>query len=210
MSVVIKWFGHASFRISSADGIVYIDPWKLAVNFKDGDAVLVSHGHYDHYSADDVAKVIAEDGKLYSSEDVIGEAGGGEVVTPGSTIECAGFSFDVVRAYNPAKNFHPKENNWVGFIVNIGGKRVYYSGDTDVIPEMEELGDVDAALLPVGGTYTMDGEEAGEAVSIIKPKLAIPYHWGDIVGDKNDAEKFAECAGCEVKILLAGEEIDLM
>ena len=201
MGVEIKWYGHASFRLSSGYTVVYIDPWKLEEELKDGRLVLVSHSHYDHYSEDDVAKVLADDGRLYSSNDVIGRADSGTALVPGDSFECCGVKVEAVCAYNPAKKFHPKENNWLGFIINIDGKRVYYSGDTDVIEEMGELGEIDVALLPVGGTYTMDAVEASKAVGVIKPKIAIPYHWGDIVGDKTDAQRFAEQAGCEVVIL---------
>ncbi len=201
MSVEIKWFGHASFRINADDKVVYIDPWKLEGDPRDGKLILVSHSHYDHYSEDDVAKVLSDDGRLYSSNDVICRADCGTAVAPGDSFEYYGVKVEAVRAYNPAKHFHPKENNWLGFIVNIDGKRIYYAGDTDVIDEMGELGEIDAALLPVGGTYTMDGVEAAKAVGIIKPTAAIPYHWGDIVGNKSDAEHFSEKAGCEVVIL---------
>ncbi|MBA7699999.1 hypothetical protein ES703_108705 [subsurface metagenome] len=114
-----------------------------------------------------------------------------------------------VAAYNPNKQFHPKERNWVGFIVEIGSKRIYYAGDTDLTEEMKALKDIDIALLPVGGKYTMNGTEAAEAARHIKPKLAIPYHWGDIVGSRNDAEQFANLAESNVKILTAGETMGL-
>ena len=201
MSVEIKWLGHASFRVSYDESIIYIDPWKIESAPNDGVLVLVSHAHYDHYSAEDVAKVISPDGQFYSTSDVTDQRGDGISISPGTTFEAANANVETVRAYNPNKHFHPKENNWVGFIINISGKRVYYAGDTDVIPEMDQLRDIDVALLPVGGTFTMDAQEAAQAVSTIKPKVAIPYHWGDIVGDKNDAQKFAESAECEVEIL---------
>jgi len=112
-----------------------------------------------------------------------------------------------VAAYNPDKQFHPKGNNWAGFIIEIGSKRIYYAGDTDLTEEMKALKDIDVALLPVGGTYTMNAKEAAEATEHIKPKLAVPYHWGDIVGGQSDAEQFAKSAACEVKGLEAGESV---
>ena len=111
--------------------------------------------------------------------------------------------------YNPAKEFHPKSNNWVGFVIEIGGKRIYYAGDTDETPEMDALKNIDLALLPVGGTYTMNAAEAAEATKIFKPKQAIPYHWGDIVGSQSDADKFAKSAACPVKVLSAGGSMTL-
>ena len=114
-----------------------------------------------------------------------------------------------VAAYNPGKQFHPKANNWIGFVIEVGSKRIYYAGDTDLTDEMKSLKEIDIALLPVGGTYTMDATEAAEATKYIKPERAIPYHWGDIVGERADAKAFAEAAKCEVLILSAGETIGL-
>ena len=110
-------------------------------------------------------------------------------------------------AYNPNKRFHPRQNNWLGFVIEVGGKRIYYAGDTDLTDEMKALKNIDLALLPAGGTYTMNAEEAAEAANLIKPKMAIPYHWGDIVGRQDDAEKFAKSAGCEVKVMKPGQTL---
>ena len=209
MSVEVQWLGHASFKITSGDAAVYIDPWKLEEAKKDGTVVLVSHSHYDHYSAKDIAKVSGAETKLTGSADVIKQEGKGQAVKAGETIEAGDVNVTGVAAYNPAKQFHPKSNGWLGFVVEVGGKRIYYSGDTDVIEEMKELGEIDAALLAVGGKYTMDSKEAAEAAGYIKPKVAIPYHWGDIVGGRSDAERFAEAAKCEVTILKKGESLEL-
>jgi len=133
----------------------------------------------------------------------------GESIMPGLTVELDGARVIGVAAYNPDKDFHPKSNNWVGFVIEIGSKRLYYAGDTDLTEEMKALQNIDVALLPVGGTYTMDAAQASEAVSQFKPKMAIPYHWGDIVGGRSDAEKFAKSAQCETKILTPGETIAL-
>jgi len=213
MAVTVKWLGHASFRISNEDTVIYIDPWKLQGAAKDADVVLVSHSHYDHYSQEDIDKVSGADTQLLASNDVVATAGGravtpglavelvvatagGRAVTPGLAVELDGVKIIGVAAYNPAKQFHPKRNQWLGFVVELGGKRIYYAGDTDLINEMKELKDIDLALLPVGGTYTMSATEAAEAVGRIGPKQAVPYHWGDIVGGPSDAEQFAEKAQC--------------
>ena len=103
--------------------------------------------------------------------------------------------------------FHPKGNEWLGFVIEVGGKRIYYAGDTDLTDEMKALKDIDLALLPVGGTYTMNASEAAEATKVFGPKQAIPYHWGDIVGSKADADEFAEKAVCKVTVLKAGESM---
>ena len=209
MGITIQWLGHASFRICYEDKVIYIDPWKLKESVGDATLVLVSHSHYDHYSAEDIAKISGTGSKLIASADVIAKEKAGEAILPGLTVALEGIWLNGVAAYNLDKEFHPKGNNWVGFVIEIGAKRIYYAGDTDLTEEMKELKDIDVALLPVGGTYTMNAEEAAEATSHIKPKLAIPYHWGDIVGERNDAEKFSEQVECNVKILLPGEMVTI-
>jgi len=207
MGITIQWLGHASFKICHEDVVIYIDPWKLKESPGDATLVFVSHSHHDHYSAEDITKVIGQDTKLIASADVVAKEKAGKAIVPGLMVELESVRARGVAAYNPNKQFHPKANNWVGFIIEIGSKRIYYAGDTDLIEEMKALKDIDVALLPVGGTYTMNAEEAAEAVKHIKPKQAIPYHWGDIVGSRSDAERFAELAECEVKVLTAGESI---
>jgi len=209
MGIKIEWLGHASFKISSEDKVVYIDPWKLKATPKDATLVLVSHSHYDHYSAEDIEKTSGPDTKLIAPADVINQHGKGQAIAPGQTIESNGIKVTGVPSYNPDKQFHPKSNNWVGFIVELGSKHIYYAGDTDVTEEMKALKDIDIALFPVGGTYTMDAKDAAEAVGHIKPKQAIPYHWGDIVGGRKDADRFAELAQCEVTVLSPGESTNI-
>jgi len=207
MGITIQWLGHASFKICHEDTVIYIDPWKLKESPGDATLVFVSHSHHDHYSPEDIAKVSGQNTKLIASADVVAKEKAGEAIMPGLMIELEGIRVRGLAAYNLDKAFHPKANNWVGFIIEIGSKRIYYAGDTDLTEEMKALKDIDIALLPVGGTYTMNAEEAAEATRHIKPKQAIPYHWGDIVGSRSDAEQFAELADCEVKILTAGESI---
>jgi L-ascorbate metabolism protein UlaG (beta-lactamase superfamily) len=205
MSVKLQWFGHASFRITDGNAVVYIDPWKLKEAKHDATIVLVSHSHFDHYSASDIAKVSDSNSKLIGAGDVITAEGKGEVLKPGQTLDVGTVKVTGVPAYNPAKKFHPKSNNWLGFVVEIGGKKIYYAGDTDETPEMDALKNIDLALLPAGGTYTMDAEEAANATKQFKPKKAIPYHWGDIIGSQSDAEVFSKKAGCPVTILKPGD-----
>jgi L-ascorbate metabolism protein UlaG (beta-lactamase superfamily) len=209
MGTTIQWLGHASFRISHDDTVIYIDPWKVKNSPGDATLVLVSHSHYDHYSKEDITKVSGPDTKLIASADVVVKEKGGEAIMPGLTVESGGVRIIAVPAYNPKKEFHPKADNWVGFLVELGAKRIYYAGDTDLTEEMKSLKNIDVALLPVGGKYTMDATDAAGAANVIKPKLAIPYHWGDIVGDKSDAERFAAAATCDTKVLMPGESADI-
>ncbi|MFC1635480.1 MBL fold metallo-hydrolase [Planctomycetota bacterium] len=209
MGLTLQWLGHASFKICHEDTVLYIDPWKLKDSPHDATLVLVSHSHHDHYSPEDIEKVSGPDTKLMASPDVMAKEKAGEVIMPGLTVELDTARVIGVAAYNPDKDFHPKTNNWVGFVIEIGSKRLYYAGDTDLTEEMKALQNIDVALLPVGGTYTMDAAQAAEAVTHFKPIMVIPYHWGDIVGDRSDAEKFAKSAQCETKILTPGETITL-
>jgi L-ascorbate metabolism protein UlaG (beta-lactamase superfamily) len=209
MSITLQWLGHASFKIWNDEVTIYIDPWKLREKKQDAGIVLVSHSHYDHYSAKDIAKISGPNTKIISSADVIEQEGKGQVLKPGETITAGQVKISGVAAYNPDKPFHPKAKNWLGFVIEIGSARIYYAGDTGLTEEMKALREIEVALLPVGGKYTMDAKEAAEAVEDMKPKKAVPYHWGDIVGKRKDAEKFAEKAKCEVFVLKPGESIKL-
>jgi len=209
MSTTLQWLGHASFKICHEDSVIYIDPWKFKDSPQDATLVLVSHSHYDHYSSDDIAKVSGADTKIIASADVIAKEKTGQAITPGQTIELGSVRVSGVAAYNPNKQFHPKTNNWVGFVIEVGSKRIYYAGDTDQTDEMKSLKEIDVALLPVGGTYTMNAADAAKVTEHIKPERAIPYHWGEIVGGRADADAFAEAADCKVQVMTAGETISL-
>ncbi len=131
MPVQLQWFGHASFKISSGSDVIYIDPWKLKNAPHDATIVLVSHSHYDHYSAEDIAKVSGTTTKFIAAADVVQKQGKGQTLKPGQSIDINGIKITGVPAYNITKQFHPKSNNWLGFVIEIAGKRIYYAGDTD-------------------------------------------------------------------------------
>jgi L-ascorbate metabolism protein UlaG (beta-lactamase superfamily) len=210
MPLQIRWIGHASFRLATEDVVLYIDPWKLPSAQPDANLVFVSHGHFDHWSADDVAAVSQDTTAVVGPADVVESISGGRVLRPGERIERAGACIDGVPAYNVDKDFHPKANGWLGAIIALGGTRVYYAGDTDRIPEMDALSEVDVALLPVGGTYTMNAAQAAEACQAIGARTALPYHWGDIVGTEADAQAFVDAtAGCDARLIRPGEVISV-
>ena len=203
----LSWLGHASFRWSRAGKTVYLDPWKISSEPHDADLVLIGHPHFDHLNAADIAKVSGPDTQVVTVADCaakLKEAGFSaavRVVKPGEKLEVKGILIEVIPAYNTDKKFHPKENGWAGFIVELDGVRVYHAGDTDFIPEMNGL-KTDVALLPVGGTYTMTAEQAAEAAKAINPKVAVPMHYGDIIGTEADAKRFRElCGGLIVEVL---------
>ena len=187
----LHWLGHDCFRLDRPEGPIYFDPYEIS----EGPAaslVLISHDHFDHNSPDDLAKVSGPDTVIVTEKDSAAKLRGDvRVMAPGESLAVGGVKVEAMPAYNLGKDFHPKGKNWLGFIVTVDGVRIYHAGDTDYIPEMEVLR-VDLALLPVSGTYVMDAEEAISAAQVIGPKLAIPMHYGAIVGDENDAKKFAE------------------
>jgi L-ascorbate metabolism protein UlaG (beta-lactamase superfamily) len=207
MPIEIKWINHASFRIASGRSVLYIDPWKIPDAPHDADVVFVSHSHYDHCSPPDIAKVSKGDTSIVAPAETVGKLHAANAIDPGQQTTIKEITVEAVAAYNIGKAFHPKANNWCGAVFTIGGKRIYYAGDTDQVPEMSDLKDVDVALLPVGGTYTLDAAAAAKACQAIGCKAAVPYHWGDIVGSAADAQKFAKSANCKVHILRPGESL---
>ena len=181
---------HSSIKITKGI-IIYIDPFRINEEKHDADLILITHDHYDHYSPEDINKIIKEDTiiiapktvkELNNKENII-------FVEPNKTYNIKGYKIVTVPAYNINKHFHPKENNWVGYIIEMEDLKYYIAGDTDITPENKQV-ECDVALIPIGGTYTMDYKEASELINIIKPKIAIPTHYGSIVGDITDGEKF--------------------
>ncbi len=207
--IKIRWLGHDSFLISNGKRIC-IDPFKLSRS-EAADIVLVTHEHHDHFSPDDLKKVVGPSSTIVTiklNEKGAAKLGARTVLTvkPGDIKQVEGLTVQAVPAYNvskfrePGKVFHPKGDGRVGFILTIGGVRIYHAGDTDAIPEMSQI-KTDIALLPVSGTYVMTAEEAGEAARMIKPTIAIPMHYGAIVGSETDAQRFKSHAQCQVEIL---------
>ncbi len=197
----IDWLGHDSFRIDAGGLIVYIDPWKLGSDSPKADIILITHDHYDHCSPEDVAMIQKDDTEIVCCPDSEGKLSGMiHTVAPGDKITVKGIPIEAVRAYNVDKKFHPKRNNWVGYIITVDGVRIYHAGDTDFIPEMKEI-NADIALLPVSGTYVMTAREAVEAAKVIGAKIYIPMHYGTIVGSDADAEYFRKNAPGKVLVL---------
>jgi L-ascorbate metabolism protein UlaG (beta-lactamase superfamily) len=209
MSVQITWIGHASFRITDGKNVVYIDPWKVPSEPHDADIIFVSHSHFDHCSPPDIAKVSKNDTAVIAPSETIAKLHAANATLPGDVQTIREVTIESVAAYNIGKTFHPRGHNWCGAVITIGGKKIYYAGDTDKTPEMSNLKDVDLALLPVGGTYTLNASEAAEACKVIGCKSAIPYHWGDVVGTEADAKEFARLAACKVHVLKPGQSLTI-
>jgi L-ascorbate metabolism protein UlaG (beta-lactamase superfamily) len=198
----ITWLGHDSFRIKAPEGVIYVDPWKLR-SVEPADLILITHEHHDHFSAEDVKKLLKPDTTIVTIAAVAKQLKGDvRTVKPGDTLTVKGIKIEAVPAYNPAKQFHTKAAGHVGFIITAGGRRIYHAGDTDAIPEMANI-QTEVALLPVGGKFTMTASEAAQAANLIKPEVAVPMHWGDIIGTRADAEAFRKAAKVPVEILKA-------
>lgn len=187
----IHWLGHDSFRIEDQGKIIYIDPWKLSSNAPKADYIFITHSHYDHFSIPDIEKLSKSETKVIGPADVTSKVKEQSItLEPGQFVKVDLLEVEGVPAYNTNKSFHPKENKWLGFVIKLSsGTKVYHAGDTDFIPEMKSL-KADIALLPVSGTYVMTADEAIEAAHSFNPSIVIPMHFGDIVGDKSDAQNF--------------------
>lgn len=207
---VVTWLGHAGFRVDVGRTRIYIDPYRVA-DAQPADVILVTHGHYDHFSPLAIER-IAHERTLVVAPAAVAERLAGRVlsIAPGEMLEeevAPGVQVAAVAAYNTSKRdasgnaFHPRDAGWVGYEVNVRGERLYHSGDTDVIPEMDAVAGVDVALLPVSGRYVMTPAEAAEAARRIQPRVAVPMHWGDHMGSAADARAFAERAPVDVRIL---------
>ena len=203
--VTVQWLGHSTVKIWTEHSVVYVDPERVPQSLNDATVVCVTHTHGDHYSPSDIAKVSNDQTQFIAPPDVVQRYGSGRTIAPGQTIQLNGVSVTAVPSYNTNKTNHPRSNNWVGFIIELGDKRIYVAGDTDLIDEMKTLADIDVAFLPAGGTYTMNATEAAEATGYIKCGLAIPYHWGQNVGNLSDAQRFAELAKSPAQVLMVNE-----
>ena len=186
----LSWLGHDGVLYQDKKTI-YFDPFQIAGG-PPADIILISHDHFDHCSPDDVKKIQTKDTVIVTEADSAKKLSGKiEVLKPGESKTIQGITIEAVPSYNTNKDFHVKAKGWLGFIVTLDGVRVYHPGDTDLIPEMNNI-KADIAFLPVSGTYVMTAQEAAEAAKVLKPKIAIPMHYGAIVGSEEDAKTFAE------------------
>lgn len=200
---------HSSIKMNK-EKVIYVDPFKIDENYNDADIIFITHDHYDHYSEEDIDKVKKEDTVIIVPEELLTKVlrkGFRQdyilTVEPNQKYMIDGIKFETIPAYNTNKQFHPKENGWVGYIIEIKGIKYYIAGDTDIIEENKKV-KCDVAFVPVGGTYTMDFKEAANLINEIQPKIAVPIHYGSVVGTNQDAIDFSKLLNpkIECKILM--------
>jgi L-ascorbate metabolism protein UlaG (beta-lactamase superfamily) len=201
--IELKWLGHSGFLIENSK-VIYIDPYQIKEGLVKADIILLTHDHYDHCSVNDLNKIIDKKTVLLMTAGCQSKVVRFEmplqmeIVEPGQEFEFGKVKISTVPAYNLDKSFHPKKENLVGYVIKMNDVIIYHAGDSDFIPEMQKLTGYNQptksfiALLPIGGKFTMNVEEAFEAAKLIKPEIAIPIHWGNMVGLDSDAKEFKE------------------
>lgn len=204
----ITWYKQSALRWKDDRLVVYVDPWGLTGDLPSADVLLITHAHGDHYSNDDIRRVKGPKTVQVAPADVAKELSGNvKPVKPGERVDAGGLKVETVPAYNidPARlQAHPKANNWVGYLLTLGGRTYYHAGDTDHLPELERI-KTDVAFVPIGdGGFVMTVDEAAALVKAMKPKLAVPMHYGFYpgVGVQADGDRFKKAAaGVEVAIM---------
>lgn len=193
---------HSSIRIES-DKVIYFDPFKINEEKHDADIIFVSHDHFDHFSIEDIKKIEKEDTVFVIPDCMYNLLGGENVITvlANDKIMVEDYETLVIPSYNREKQFHTKEKGYVGHNVKIEDKWVYIAGDCDINEDNLKV-HCDIAFVPVGGHYTMDYKEASDYINTIKPAIAIPTHYGDIVGEKNSGEEFKKLVDKNIEVQL--------
>lgn len=191
------WFRQSAMRYA-ADGLtLYIDPWGTVTDDPPADVILITHPHFDHFLPREIERLRTPKTKILAPSDVAKELEGDVTpVVPGQTHEVGGVKVETVPAYNIAEerlDMHPKRNRWVGYVFELEGHTYYHAGDTDALPELESLA-TDVAMVPIGGTYTMDWEEAAGFVKAMEPQVAVPMHFGFVVCSPSHSTLFKKAA----------------
>jgi L-ascorbate metabolism protein UlaG (beta-lactamase superfamily) len=193
----LTWFRQSAFRWRGEDLVVYVDPWGVTDDVP-ADVILITHAHYDHYQPHEIDRLRKASTRQVAPRDVARELSGDvTAVAPGESHDVGGLKLETVPAYNIVEerlDMHPRSNGWVGYVLEFEGRRYYHAGDTDALPELERL-TADVAMVPIGGTFTMDWEEAGALVRKMSPRVAVPMHYGFVVCSPSKAVAFRKAAG---------------
>ena len=185
--------------------VIYFDPYNIKDEVHDADYIFITHDHYDHYDEKSIEKVKKTTTKIIVPK-CLENKKHDLVVEPNKSYQIDNISFDTIPAYNLGKNFHPKEMNYVGYKILLDGLYYYIMGDTDRTPEADQV-DCDICFVPIGGTYTMNVEEAANYINHLKPLYAIPIHYGSIVGAMSLENDFVKLVDKNIKVLLLMKEI---
>ena len=183
-------------------GNIYFDPFKIEKEYHDADYIFITHSHYDHFDIESINKVKNDNTIIIIPDDpdIKSKLSNYQVLLPNNTYEINNIIVDTIPSYNVNKRFHPKENNWLGYVITLDNETYYIMGDTDVTDEALQV-KCDYLFIPIGGTYTMDYKEASELTNIIKPKKVFPTHFGSIVGDKEDFNKFKDLINNDIEVI---------
>ena len=196
---------HSAIRLEIDNKIIYIDPYSLTSNANDADLIFITHDHYDHFSIEDIKKVEKSNTIFIIPESMLENAIKSGIkenriikIKPNQNYKYENLKIETIPAYNVNKKFHPKENNWVGYLIEYNNVVYYIAGDTDITNENKKV-KCDIAFVPIGGTYTMNYKEAAKLINEIKPKFVVPIHYGKIVGTKQDALNFKKLLNEDIK-----------
>ena len=189
------WFKQSAYRWDGDGATVYIDPWGVPEGAPEADVIFITHAHDDHFLPEEIQRLTGKATQIVAPRDIAAELSGKvQPVSPGDTVEAGGIKGQAVPAYNIAEErleMHPKENGWVGYLLQLGDTTYYHAGDTDHLTDLETISP-QVAFVPVGGTFTMNASEAAGLVRIMSPQLAVPMHYGFVVGSPSDAERFRQ------------------
>jgi L-ascorbate metabolism protein UlaG (beta-lactamase superfamily) len=189
------WFKQSAYRWDGDGATVYIDPWGVPEGAPEADVIFITHAHDDHFQPEEIRRLTKKDTQIVAPRDIAAELSGNvQPVAPGDTVEAGGIKGQAVPAYNIAEErleMHPKANGWVGYVLQLGDTTYYHAGDTDHLTDLETISP-QVAFVPIGGTFTMNASEAAGLIRIMSPQLAVPMHYGFVVGSPADAERFRQ------------------
>ncbi len=208
----IKWLGHSSIKITKDNKVIYVDPFNLLDGLDKADIIFITHSHYDHFSYQDIIKIKKDTTVIIGPNDLFDdlvEWGFSKdkilLVKPGCKYRIDNINFESIPSYNVDKNFHPKDKQWLGYLITLGDFTYYIAGDTDITDENKKVR-ADVAFLPIGGTFTMDCYQAATLANIIKPLVVIPIHYGSIVGNEKDLLRFKERLDKGIECIILDKE----